>query len=99
SDFDGSAGFASAIFCAGTVFGASASFGASGAGATLAAFDSTLCGAAAANRSLNIVDEIAATSADFSTTAVCSGSAAKTSLNLSEMERVATCGRLTTGSS
>src|SRR5215475_12362203 len=38
-----STGFASASFVA-TAFGASASFGASGAGAAFAAFDTTLCG-------------------------------------------------------
>src|SRR5882757_9029671 len=53
-----STGFASATFVAGTVFGASASFGASTAGAS-AAFEATLSGADAANRSLNIVEEIA----------------------------------------
>src|SRR5690349_22622014 len=59
--FGVSTGLASATFTAATVFGASASFGASGAGAALAAFEATLCGSEAANRSLNIVGEIAAT--------------------------------------
>src|SRR5579871_2622656 len=61
SALDISAGFASASLTGVTVFGASASLGASCAGAALAAFDGTLSGAEAANRSLNIVGEIAAT--------------------------------------
>src|SRR5690349_7543358 len=44
--FGVSTGFASAIRTVVTVFGASASFGASGAGAALAALEATLCGSA-----------------------------------------------------
>src|SRR5690242_21603508 len=94
SVFVESAGFASASLAAGALFGASASFGASAAGAALAAFDGTLSGADAANRSLNIVGEIAATVTGFSTT----GSAAKASPMICAVERDAILG-LTTGSS
>jgi len=96
--FGASEGVASASLTPAAGFGASASFGASDGGAAFAAFDSTLCGSDAANLSLNISGEIAATVSGFSIDGAGSGSAPKASLRACSVVREANFGWLTTGS-
>ncbi len=81
-------------------FGASASFGASaGCGASASAFDSTPCGAAAANRSSNESNGPDGTLAGAPITGAGSGKAARTSLVAGAPLTASVGGRLITGAS
>src|SRR5215471_14057527 len=105
-DFDASFEFsleASASFVGFTVFGASASLGAAGSGATATsvALDSIPCDWAAAKRSLNMEGEIGCAGAGFAKTDDWSGKEAKASLMAwAALRVVIRCGAArTTGSS